>query len=145
MIEGMREIPVMSRAVLAGLLLLAACAAQTNVGVGHVLGFPGLGRQLETFYNARAWERNATCVLPRMTGILRADIVEERRDELSVRVRYSWRDFGRDGNRRGRAISRGGTTCQGIDERRFTLERVDDGVRVVAMSGPQRPRPIGGG
>ena len=129
-------------------LAIAGCSyVSPGVGVGSVLGYEGLGRQIETFYRQRAWERNATCTLPEIDAILRAEIVEEREDELTILVRYSWRDNARDFDDRGtRAIPGrigGGTLCRGIDQRRFTLERVDGGVRVVGMSGPQRPNPIG--
>ncbi len=124
--------------------LVAGCAAQTGVGVNTVLGYEGLGRQLEVFYAQRAWERNASCPNPRIDAILRAEVIDETEDELVARVRYSWRDSSRlDGNRAGVRLGVGaGNRCRGIGERRFTLERAGEGVRVVAMSGSQRPEPI---
>lgn len=124
--------------------LVAGCAAQTGVGFNTVLGYEGLGRQIEVFYAQRAWERNATCPNPRIDTILRAEVIEETEDEIVARVRYSWRDSSRlEGSRTGVRLGVGaGNRCRGIDQRRFTLERAGEGVRVVAMSGAQRPEPI---
>jgi len=125
---------------------LTGCTLETGVGFNTVLGYEGLGRRIETYYGRRAWERNATCTLPRMR-ILRADVLDETDDEIVALVRYSWSDSSRDNADDGLRAVPGGSgfgRCRGIDERRFTLEKVDGGVVVVAMSGPQRPRPIGG-
>jgi hypothetical protein len=130
---------------LAGLLGLAACTyVSPGVGFNTVLGYRNLGRDIERFYRQRAWERNATCPMPRIDAILAATVVEETEDEIVALVRYSWRDETRlDNDNRGGIRGRGGGgRCRGIDERRFTLEKLDGDVRVVAMSGPQRPNPI---
>ena len=141
-----REIPVMSRSVLVALLFLAACTLPPPSSTAS-LGYPGLERQIVRFYDARAWERNATCTVPEMRRITQVEVVDETEEQVLVRVRYFWRDPTRDGDGAGLVAAPhvGRNRCEGFDERRFTLERVDDGVRVVAMSGPQRPRPIGGG
>jgi hypothetical protein len=130
-------------------LTVASCAyVSPGVGFNTILGYEGLGWEIRRFYDRRAWERNATCPLARMDAILRAEVVEEAEDELVIAVRYSWRDetrlddddlFG-PGARFG--VGFGAGRCVGIDERLFTLHKVDGDVRVVEMSGPQRPEPI---
>ncbi|MFP4125290.1 MAG: hypothetical protein ACLFU0_01400 [Alphaproteobacteria bacterium] len=128
----------------AGLMLLllfsaSACAhVSPGVGFGNVLGYEGLGNDLRHFYDDRAWERNATCPGARMDAILRARILEETDETIVASIRYSWLDESRlDDDGFGSGVGAGG--CRGIDERRFTLEKSDGDVRVVAMSGPQRP------
>jgi len=131
--------------VLAGLSGLAACSyVSPGVGFNTVLGYDSLGREIERFYRQRAWERNATCPMPRIDAILSATVIEETEDEIVALVRYSWRDETRlDNDNRGGIRGRGGGgRCRGIDERRFTLEKLDGDVRVVRMSGPQRREPI---
>jgi hypothetical protein len=133
---------------LVGVLTVAGCASVSpGVGYNSVLGYENLASRLRTFYRQRAWERNATCPLPRMDAILSATVIDETEDRIVARVRYSWRDDARlddDGFGAGVRFGIGGSgSCRGIDERRFTLEKVNGGVRIVDMSGPQRPNPIG--
>jgi hypothetical protein len=130
---------------LALLLAVTGCTyVSPGVGFGNVLGYEGLGRDIRRFYDRRAWERNATCPGAEMDAILSARVVEETDERIVALVRYSWRDENRLDDRGPRAVSirGGGGRCRGIDERRFTLERLDGDVRVVAMSGPQRPEPL---
>lgn len=128
--------------------LLAGCGSVSpGVGFNTVLGYENLGSAMRAYYRQRAWERNATCPLPRMDAILSATVIDETDDEIVTRVRYSWRDDARldDGFGAGVRIGIGGSGgFRGIDDRRFTLEKVDGGVRIVDMSGPQRPHPIPG-
>lgn len=122
--------------------LLGCTYVSPGVGVGDVLGYDGLGRDIESFYDRRAWERNANCPGAEMDRILSARVLEETDAEIVALVRYSWLDENRLDDD-GRRIPGGGSgACRGIDERRFTLEKIDGDVRVVAMSGPQRPNPI---
>jgi hypothetical protein len=132
---------------LVGSLGLTGCASVSpGVGFNTVLGYENLGTSIRTYYRQRAWERNATCPLPRMDAILSATVIEETEDRIVARVRYSWRDDARlndDGFGAGVRFGIGGSgNCRGIDERRFTLEKVNGGVRIVDMSGPQRPNPF---
>ncbi len=137
--------PLQRRTVLAGVAALATagCLGGPGVGVGSILGYEGLQRDLARHYASWAWEKNASCNTPRMTRILRADIIDETQEEIVALIRYSWLDESRIESSRGRTgFPSGRASCRGIDERRFTLRKVDDGVRVVDMSGPKRPRPI---
>jgi len=122
--------------------LLGCTYVSPGVGVGDVLGYDGLGRDIRSFYDRRAWERNANCPGAEMDRILSARVIAETDDEIVALIRYSWLDERRLDDD-GRRIRGGGSgSCRGIDDRRFTLEKLDGDVRVVAMSGPQRPNPI---
>ncbi len=125
-----------------GSLIVAACVGGEGVGVDEVLGYEGLGRQVELFYAQRAWERSATCTMPTIDRIIAAEVVEETEDTLVVRVGYSWSDDSRDGD--SNLLIGRGSRCRSLDERRFTLRKLEGGgVRVIDMSGPQRRQPLG--
>lgn len=115
---------------------LGGCAERNPA----LAGYRGLAFEIESFYEAYAWERNATCLRPEM-AIARIDTLEDTPEKLVVKVRYHWEDksFGRDQEmfpRRG-----GGSWCSDWGERIFTLAKRPDGrVSVVAMTGPQRER-----
>jgi len=120
-----------------------------GVGVRSVLGHHGLDREISRFYERRAWEANATCPLPDMEAIVRAEVIEENDDQLVALIRYVWRDDARDDDdsrlRTGGHVGiGGGHGCRGVGERRFTFDKVGDDLHVVAMSGSQRPTPLGG-
>jgi hypothetical protein len=106
-------------------LAIPACTTPTDE-------FAGIEPQILAFYEARAFERNATCPRPFIRSITRA---EERSDDgrlVVLSVDYVWDIRLRS--------SRFGNTCQGFGSRLFTLERTGDGLRVVEMSGEQRGR-----
>jgi hypothetical protein len=70
--------------------------------------------------------------------------MEETDERIVALVRYSWLDENRlEDHGAGVRVGFGAGNCRGIDERRFDLEKFDGDVRVAAMSGPQRPNPIG--
>jgi hypothetical protein len=143
--DGRRPLSA-GRAAVAALLAaatLGGCAELSpGVGVNSVVGYEGLGREIRRFYDRRAQERFANCPGAEMERILSARVVDETEDEIVARVRYAWRDENRLGNGDGRLVPGGGGSCRGIDERRFTLEKFDGDVAVVAMSGPRRARPL---
>jgi hypothetical protein len=119
-------------ATLAPLLVLAACGWK---GPG-VAGYAGLQRPIMSFYDDRAIEENAMCPQPRMTAIVRSEVVEETPDRVVMDLRYHYRDdmmtvdTGDGGTKYG---------CDDFAERRFTFARATDGgLRVEGMSGAQR-------
>ncbi len=122
-------------------LLLTAALAGCGWRGPPLAGYAGLQFELVSFYEARAFEKDATCNRPRMTPV-RATVVEETPERVALNVRYHFRDEdqGDDevfpfGGRGG-----GGGRCNDWAERTFTLARnAQGGVDVVAMSGPQRP------
>lgn len=122
------------RARIAGLgaalvgLAMSACATSN----GDLTGLPGVEPQILAFYEARAFERNATCPRPFIRTITGSEQVSDDGRLLVLRVGYSWDIRLRS--------SRFGSTCQGFGSRLFTVERTGDELRVVEMSGEQRAR-----
>jgi hypothetical protein len=123
-------------------LLLATVLAGCGYEGPPLAGYKGLQFKVKSFYEARAFEKDATCTRPRMTPV-GAAIVEETSEHVVMNVRYHFRDenidFGDDdafppfGG--GGSLNR----CDDWAERTFTLvKRTDGGVDVVAMTGPQR-------
>lgn len=113
-------------------LLAAWMAGCTAIATsGDLLGFTGLGNDVRRFYERNAWEDNGSCLLPRMTAILRAEVVDEGPETATIRVRYVWvssTGAGQDG----------GNTCRGTAERDFVIRPTDDRATVVGMTGGQR-------
>ena len=125
-----------------GLLLFATALPGCGYQGPPLAGYEGLQFKVKSFYEARAFEKNATCTRPRMTPV-GTTVVEETPERVVMNVRYHFRDenidFGDDdafppfGG--GGSLNR----CDDWAERTFTLvKRTDGGVDVVAMTGPQR-------
>ncbi len=110
---------------------LAAC------GPGPIessyLGPPdAIERAIREYYRVNATEEVGQCLRPYMDGITAAEVVEDRPEELVVRVRYFFRDQLVDpSDSLGPASG-----CTGFGERIFVLADTLDGPRVVGMSGP---------
>ena len=112
---------------------LASCSTEPWPGQGLV-GYPQLAENVRRHYERNAWERSATCVQPWITGILRAEIVDQPDDDtVVVLVRYAWRDQVSDDD----PMFVG---CAGINERRFLVDTRDPIPHVVSMDGEQRPQ-----
>ena len=97
---------------------------------------------MKSFYEARAFEKNATCTRPRMTPV-GTTVVEETAERVVMNVRYHFRDENIDFDDDDDFPPFGGGgvlgRCDDWAERTFTLvKRTDGGVDVVAMTGPQR-------
>lgn len=118
-------------AALAVVLLALVGCAEPWPGQSLV-GYPQLREEVRQRYERDAWERSATCVQPLMTGILRAEIVEQTEGRMVVLVRYAWRDQVSDDDPPF-------VGCNGIAERRFTVDTRGDIARVIGMDGEQRP------
>ena len=114
-------------AMLTGGLLLAACATTPLLPE-----YPDAPEQIRRSYQEHAWERGATCVLPRMDFISNIQVVEDTPDRLVVAVHYWWIDDTRQGG------DFGSNLCTGRDTRTFTFDRTA-GLRIIGMSGEQRP------
>jgi hypothetical protein len=117
---------------LALLLLLPACGWK---GPG-VAGYEGLQWPIISYYNNRAIEANAQCPQPRMTAIVRSEVVEDTPERVVMDLRYHYRDETITVD-----VEGGGTKygCDDFAERRFTFARTSDGgLEVVGMSGAQR-------
>jgi hypothetical protein len=112
-----------------GGLLLAACATTPLLPE-----YPDAPEQIRRFYREHAWERGATCVLPRMDTISDIKVVRDTPEQLVVEVRYWWIDDTRQGG------DYGANLCAGVDTRTFTFDRTD-GLRITGMSGEHRPGP----
>jgi len=107
-------------------VMLAACASPVD---GQLAAFPGLQRQIEAWYDARAFEQGATCNQPRMI-LTDARIIQDSGGQLIVDARYAY-DSINGGNS-------GGMRCRGFGERRFTAVSTPAGVTVTGMTGEQR-------
>jgi hypothetical protein len=98
-------------------------------------GYPGLQRQVISFYDDRAMERSAACPNPKMQSIASNRVVEDAPERVVMDVRYYWIDWSQATDIAGGDI----TTCRDWSERTFTFERTSDGgLEVRSMSGPQR-------
>jgi hypothetical protein len=125
-----------------GLLLLATVLAGCGWQGPPLAGYAGLQFKVKSFYEARAFEKDATCTRPRMTPV-RATVVEETPERVILNVRYHFRDenAGFDDDDGFPPFGGGGflNRCDDWAERTFTLaKRTDGGVDLVAMTGPQR-------
>jgi hypothetical protein len=107
------------------LLAVAGCAA-----TGSLAELPGAEPQIRAFYEARAFERNASCPQPFITTVTGSEQVSDDGRLVVLRVDYAW-----DIRLRG---SRFDNRCRGFGSRLFTLERAESGLRVIEMSGEQR-------
>lgn len=114
------------------MLSLVAAIAACTAPADDLAGLPGAERQILAYYEARAFERNATCPRPFIRTITSAEQVSDDGTLVVLRVGYAWDIRLRS--------SRFGSQCQGFGSRLFTLERGADGPRVVEMSGEQRAR-----
>lgn len=120
---------------LALLPLFAACGWQGP----QLAGEPGLQYRIESYYRDNAWERNATCLQPRM-DITSVTILEDTPERMVLDVRYFWKDEGYDNDD---AFGFPGAvgSCSGFSQRSFVLGRATDGTLFVrSMTGPQRGR-----
>ena len=88
------------------LLLLAAVLAGCGYAGPPLAGYEGLQLKVESFYEARAFEKDATCTRPRMTPV-RATVVEETPERVVMNVRDHFRDDGRAHRRHARPGARG--------------------------------------
>lgn len=124
-------------------LPLAACSYQGP----SFAGVPGLQYRTISYYNARAWEENATCPQPRMSSVFVDEVLEETPERLVVRARYRYRDDGQRDDDEGFFGLRGNPfRCEGWGERVFTFAKRTDGTAdPIEMTGPQRDRAVGGG
>ena len=112
--------------------LIASAVVACTAPADDLAGLPGAERQILAFYEARAFERNASCPRPFIRNITRTEQVSDDGSLVVLRIDYSWDIRLRN--------SRFGNQCQGFGSRLFTLERGQDGMRVVEMSGEQRAR-----
>jgi hypothetical protein len=117
--------------------LLAACA---NQGPGSPGDTFELRRGIAWYYESKGWERNATCLQPRMS-ITDLQVVEETAEQLVLNVRYFYddRSYGRQGWRGGVGMGFPRYDCSGSSERTFVVaKRQGGGYSVTSMTGPQR-------
>lgn len=126
----------------AGLWLLSACAnlpspiPDTSFAPGRTT--EGL---IAAHYRSHANEDYARCNRPYFDAITKVDVIEESADRLVLELRYSYRDGLRSSEDRhismpGFSSSR--KVCHGFESRRFTLEKNEDALEVVEMTGPVR-------
>lgn len=118
------------RQLAAALTLTALIGCSGTQPAPDLLGVPGLAEAIRTYYARNAWERDAVCVLPTMTSISGAEIVERSGDLTQIALRYSWRSGSRSRH----------PTCQGFADRDFLVRMAGSQPVVVAMSGGQRGR-----
>jgi hypothetical protein len=125
------------------LLLLAIALAGCGYQGPPLAGYAGMQFKVISFYEARAFEKDATCTRPRMTPV-RATVIEETPPErVIMNVRYHFRDESQiDFDDDDFPPFHGGGVlgrCDDWAERTFTLvKNTGGGLDVVAMTGPQR-------
>ena len=136
----------LTAAVLVSGLWLAGCAwwdpAQSPAW--ELAGQPGLLLEVKHYYQRHATEENGLCTRPLMEGVSRSEVLDEDDEQLRVWLAYYYRDAVRDDDdcSRLRPLRCGVMrACRGFGERTFTIDKGQDGLAVVEMSGPQRGRP----
>lgn len=127
----------MSRPVSSAFLALAALVA---AGCTTATSRAGLDSGAETairdYYLAHALEYDgAVCPAPYIDGITQARVLDDDGERMTVEIRYLFRDWIKD--RRDSGIR----DCVDYAGRSFVLERHDDRIEVVEMTGPQRGLP----
>jgi hypothetical protein len=112
-------------------------------------GYPGLQYQIETFYDNRALEWNATCTQPRMS-VSGYQVVEDTPVRLVLNVRYHYSDNSRGPFEGGPfGLPRAGLgRCNDWATRTFVVVKSQGGppgstpaLAVQSMTGPQRELP----
>ena len=126
-------------------LSLLGCASDASPG-SELAGQPGLLLKVRNYYESRAIEEGR-CNAPIMRGVARSQVLSDDQDQMVILLSYYYRDWVRDDDdceplRPGRCWVN--PTCRGFAERTFTIDKGEDGLKVVGMSGPQR-RGAGGG
>ncbi|MCB1832397.1 MAG: hypothetical protein KDH19_02975 [Geminicoccaceae bacterium] len=114
------------------LILLSGCGYEGP----ELAGIPGLQTKVRAYYRDHATEKNGSCRAPEMRGITQVDILEDNDDEMSIRVRYYFRDdeFGDIDDRPWRLFDR----CTGFASREFTVGKRDENTIVTGMTGEFR-------
>ena len=121
--------------ILAQPLALAGCGWQGPALEGHA----GLQRQVISYYDDRATERNFACPNPRMQSVTSSQVVEDTPESVVMDVRYYRVDWSQASEVGGGNV----TTCRDWSERTFTFARASDGqLGVVGMTGPAEARLI---
>lgn len=101
----------------------------------------GSGGAIETaikrYYSSNASEDRGHCPRPYIDGITGVEVIEDTPERLVAEVRYFFRDRIRDqpGDE-----DDGSVRCIGFSKRTFTVDRTEQGPKVVDMSGPQEER-----
>lgn len=117
--------------------VLCACAGRS----WELAGQPGLMLKVQNYYERRGLEEGGRCPAPIMMGVSRSQVLSDDQDQMVVALSYYYRDWVRDDDdcdelRPGRCWVN--PTCRGFAERTFTIDKGQDGLKVVGMSGPQR-------
>ena len=123
------------------LLLCALWLGNCGGRSWELAGQPGLGLKVQQYYESRALEEGGRCPAPLMMGVARSQVLSDDPDQMVVALSYYYRDWVRDDDdcdelRPGRCWVN--PTCRGFAERTFTIDKGEDGLKVVGMSGPQR-------
>ena len=117
-------------------------AAGCNYQGPAVAGYPGLQNEIQWYYDSNALEQNATCTQPRMRSVTSAQVIDETKEIVVMRISYYWLDEGQLDFDRGGFVPGPGIAfqrCNGFAERTFTFTKLTDGsLGVRSMSGPQR-------
>jgi hypothetical protein len=116
-------------------ILIAATLAGCGYAGPPLAGYPGLQRQVISYYDDRATERSFACPNPRMQSVTSSRVVEDTPETVVMDVRYYWVDWSQASEVGGGNV----TTCRDWSERTFTFARASDGqLGVVEMTGPQK-------
>jgi hypothetical protein len=126
---------------------LAACGDPRDNPAWRLGGEPGLLFAIKQYYELNALEENGRCTAPLLEGVTHSEVSEADPGRLEVELGYAYRDAFRSGDdcSRLRPLRCGVMrACQGFAERHFVIaedksrDRLQDQLRVVAMSGPAR-------
>jgi hypothetical protein len=131
---GRGAMPRAMRSFLAVLVPVAA-AAGCAWPDAPLAGYQGVRSQIESYYDGRAMEANASCPNPEMASINGAKVVEESPTAVVMLVDYRWVD---DGVTVDLGDSGSKLDCMDWSQRRFTFERSGDSLAISSMSGLQK-------
>lgn len=122
-------------------VILATALGACGISGPQLAGYDGLQIKVVRYYDNHASEKGGQCLRPEMGAITNEAVVEDTKERLVVRLRYSWQDNTYERRRPGVMFR----TCEGFDERDFTIAKNDGRLEVVAMTGPTRQKHNFGG
>ncbi|MGH6913155.1 MAG: hypothetical protein ACREH3_05565, partial [Geminicoccales bacterium] len=109
----------------------------------QLAGQPGLLLKVQQYYESYGTEEGGRCSAPLLEGVARSEVLEDNPQQMVVGLTYYYRDWIRDGEDCSPLRPLRCTVmreCRGFASRTFTIDKGQDGLTVVGMSGGQRGR-----
>ncbi len=118
--------PVLASSVM---LLLAGCAGEVGQETSALAPYPGIEKQITSYYDANASEHDENCQGVVMQDITRATILSDTPKDLVVHVEYWFQTPGESARQSG--------GCEGFASRDFTFAKSGGALEVESMGAGQ--------